>query len=99
MRVVLSNGAGVPLYQQIKEQVGTAIASEEVWEATLSAVGTVAAVRGVAVSNEAPGIVSRILFESGAQVQAGQVLLELDSSVERAQLAASDARKGLAARG
>ncbi|ETK35551.1 GntR family transcriptional regulator [Microbispora sp. ATCC PTA-5024] len=29
MRVVLSNSSGVPLYQQIKEQVGTAILSGE----------------------------------------------------------------------
>ena len=32
MRVVLSNNAGVPLYQQIKEQVGTAILSGELTE-------------------------------------------------------------------
>lgn len=32
MRVVLSNSAGVPLYQQIKEQVGTAILSGELGE-------------------------------------------------------------------
>ncbi|GAA5187404.1 GntR family transcriptional regulator [Rugosimonospora acidiphila] len=32
MRVVLSNNAGVPLYQQIKEQVGTAILSGELAE-------------------------------------------------------------------
>jgi GntR family transcriptional regulator len=32
VRVVLSNSAGVPLYQQIKEQVGTAILSGELGE-------------------------------------------------------------------
>ncbi|MFI5906510.1 GntR family transcriptional regulator [Dactylosporangium sp. NPDC051541] len=32
MRVVLSNSAGVPLYQQIKEQVGTAILAGELAE-------------------------------------------------------------------
>ena len=32
MRVVLSNSAGVPLYQQIKEQVGAAILSGELAE-------------------------------------------------------------------
>jgi GntR family transcriptional regulator len=32
MRVVLSNGAGVPLYQQIKDQVGAAILSGELVE-------------------------------------------------------------------
>jgi GntR family transcriptional regulator len=32
VRVVLSNGAGVPLYQQIKDQVGAAILSGELVE-------------------------------------------------------------------
>jgi GntR family transcriptional regulator len=32
MRVVLSNSAGVPIYQQIKEQVGTAILAGELAE-------------------------------------------------------------------
>src|SRR5947209_4089234 len=59
-------------------------------------VGTVAAVRGVAVSNESPGVVTAIHFESGQVVRAGQVLVELDTSVERAQLASAEARKDLA---
>ena len=79
------------------EVVGSAVASEETWEGTLSAVGTVAAVRGVAVSNESPGVVTAIHFESGQLVKAGQVLVELDTSVERAQLASAEARKDLAA--
>ena len=81
------------------EVVGTAPATEESWEGTLSAVGTVAAVRGVAVSNESPGVVTAIHFESGGVVRAGQVLVELDTSVERAQLASAAARKDLAAVG
>jgi membrane fusion protein (multidrug efflux system) len=78
------------------EAVGTAVATEESWEGTLSAVGTVAAVRGVAVSNESPGVVTAIHFESGQTVRAGQILVELDTSVERAQLASAEARKQLA---
>ena len=35
MRVVLSNNSGVPLYQQIKEQVGTSILSGELAEGSL----------------------------------------------------------------
>jgi membrane fusion protein (multidrug efflux system) len=81
------------------EVVGTAVAVEDAWEGTLSAVGSVAAVRGVAVSNEAPGVVIAIRFESGDTVRAGQVLVELDTSVERAQLASAEARKDLAALG
>src|SRR3954447_1521044 len=35
MRVVLSNNAGVPLYQQIKDQVGTAILSGDLTEGSV----------------------------------------------------------------
>jgi membrane fusion protein (multidrug efflux system) len=79
------------------EAVGVARAEEQAWEGTLSAVGSVAAAKGVSVSNEAPGTVTRILFESGALVKEGQTLLELDTSVERAQLASAISRKELAA--
>jgi membrane fusion protein (multidrug efflux system) len=78
------------------EAVSTAIVREEAWEGTLSAVGSIVAVKGVSVSNEAAGTVSRILFESGARVREGQVLVELDTKVERAQLAAARARLTLA---
>ena len=35
MRVVLSNSSGVPLYQQVKDQVGTAILSGELAEGSV----------------------------------------------------------------
>ncbi len=79
------------------EAVATAVSQEQSWEGTIEAVGSIAAARGVALSNDAPGVVSRINFESGAFVKAGQILVELDSSVERAQLASAAARKDLAA--
>ena len=79
------------------EIVGTTVARVDDWEGSLSATGSVTAVRGVTVSNDAAGVVSAIHFESGNVVKAGQVLVELDTSVERAQLAAADARKNLAA--
>jgi len=78
------------------ETVATFVAERQTWEGTLSAVGSVTAARGVAVSNDAPGIVSRILFDSGATVREGQVLVELDTGVERAQLASAQARQDLA---
>jgi membrane fusion protein (multidrug efflux system) len=78
------------------ESVSTATSREDSWEGTLSAVGSVTAAKGVSVSNDAPGVVSRILFESGQMVHAGQVLVELDTSVERAQLASSKAKMDLA---
>jgi membrane fusion protein (multidrug efflux system) len=78
------------------EAVGTAVAVEQALEGTLTAVGSIAAVRGVAVSNDAAGVVSQILFDSGDVVRQGQVLVVLDSRVEQAQLASSEARLDLA---
>ena len=78
------------------EIIGTAIARQDHWDSTLSAIGSVTAQRGVAVSNESPGVVTVIRFESGQLVHAGQVLVELDTSVERAQLASAGARRALA---
>jgi membrane fusion protein (multidrug efflux system) len=78
------------------ETVGTATAQTQAWEATLSAVGSITAAKGVVVSNDAPGVVSHIDFESGAVVRQGQTLVDLDTSVERAQLASSRAKMDLA---
>jgi membrane fusion protein (multidrug efflux system) len=78
------------------EAVATAVAAKAVWETMLEAPGSVAAGRGVTISNEIPGVVRAIRFESGAKVRAGQVLVELDAGVERAQLASLVARQELA---
>jgi membrane fusion protein (multidrug efflux system) len=78
------------------EVVGTTIAKREVWEDTLSAVASVVSAKGVAVSNDAPGIVSRLHFESGDTVKRGDILVELDRDVEQAQLASLRARRELA---
>jgi membrane fusion protein (multidrug efflux system) len=78
------------------ESVATGLSKREAWEGTLSAVGSVASTKGVTLANDAPGVVARIHFDSGATVKQGQVLVELDTSVERAQLASAVARKNLA---
>ncbi len=57
------------------EAVSTAVSKAQTWEAAVTAVGSIAPAKGVAVSNDAPGIVSRILFESGALVKQGQSLV------------------------
>jgi membrane fusion protein, multidrug efflux system len=93
---LMSAGAAMAKAGPPPEVVGTAVATEETWEGTISAVGSVAAVRGVTVSSESPGVVTAIKFESGQTVREGQVLVELDTRVERAQLASLEARKELA---
>lgn len=78
------------------EAIASAVADEQAWEGSLTAVGSVASAKGVALAADAAGVVTRIRFESGATVKQGQVLVELDANVERAQLASAIARKDLA---
>ncbi len=66
------------------------------WEQWIAATATVSAVQGVTVSAEVSGRVTRIDFESGAAVKAGDVLLQLDTSTENAQLASARAAAALA---
>ena len=83
-------------FQPPPEAVTTIATRQEAWPATLSAIGTVTAVQGVTVSADLPGIVERINFDSGRTVEAGQVLVQLDTRQEHAQLAAAEAQRGLA---
>jgi membrane fusion protein, multidrug efflux system len=83
-------------FQPPPEAVTTIETRHEQWPATLGAIGTVHAVRGVTVSADLPGIVESITFESGRQVREGEVLVRLDTRQERAQLAAAEAQRDLA---
>jgi membrane fusion protein (multidrug efflux system) len=83
-------------WQPPPEAVTTIVAEQDQWSATLSAIGTVVAVHGVTVSADLPGIVERIAFDSGRAVRAGDVLVELDTSQEEAQLQAAKAERDLA---
>ena len=78
------------------DAVTTIVAAKETWPVTIAAIGTVAAVQGVTVSADLPGVVDRIAFESGRTVQQGDVLVQLDTRQEQAQLAAAEAQLELA---
>src|SRR5688500_3161695 len=93
IQTAIAQGAA---FQPPPEAVTTIVAQQEEWPATLSVIGTMAAVQGVTVSADLPGTVDRILFESGQAVREGQVLAVLDTRQERAQLAAIEARRELA---
>ena len=71
-------------------------APEEVWQDRRRAVGSLAAVQGVMVSNELPGTVQKITFESGGQVKQGDLLVQLDVSAEAAELRGLEAQTLLA---
>jgi membrane fusion protein, multidrug efflux system len=74
------------------EAVTTLVVKQEEWASTLRAIGTVAAVQGVVVSADLPGLVDEITFDSGRAVGQGEVLLRLDARQEQAQLAAAQAQ-------
>jgi membrane fusion protein (multidrug efflux system) len=76
--------------------VTTAEAKPMEWHSYLKAIGTLAPVEGATLSADADGIVSRIVADSGTAVKAGDLLVELDASVEIAQLNAAQAQADLA---
>jgi membrane fusion protein (multidrug efflux system) len=78
------------------ETVTATIVSEGEWEQVVRATGSVQAVQGVTVSAEIGGRVTEISFESGAQINAGDVLLQMDTATEDAQLASALATAALA---
>lgn len=74
------------------EAVTSIVTKETSWQRTLGAVGSLAPVQGATLSVEEAGRVAKILFESGKSVNAGDVLVELDVSVEEANLRAAQAK-------
>jgi membrane fusion protein, multidrug efflux system len=67
-------------------------ATEMDWQEKISSIGIAEALQGVNVSGSEAGTVAEILFDSGAQVAVGQPLVRLDTSKERADLAATEAQ-------
>ncbi|MEP5568170.1 MAG: efflux RND transporter periplasmic adaptor subunit [Halioglobus sp.] len=59
-------------------------AKVETWPVTLEAVGTIRAARGANLAAETSGEIIAISVKSGQQVEAGQLLLTLNDSVEQA---------------
>ena len=93
IQTAMAQGAS---FQPPPEAVTTVVAQTDHWPTTLSAIGTIAAVQGVTVSADLPGTVARVAFESGRAVRKGDVLAELDTRQEQAQLAAIEAQQELA---
>ncbi|MBI5577446.1 MAG: efflux RND transporter periplasmic adaptor subunit [Deltaproteobacteria bacterium] len=68
------------------ETVTAVAARTESWETALGAVGSISAVQGVTVAAELTGKVTEIVFEPGAKVKKGDLLIRQDTSSEDAQL-------------
>ena len=61
------------------------------WRPAIEAIGTAHAVRGVDLGIEADGIVQAILFTANDRVASGELLVQIDDRIERADLAAAQA--------
>jgi membrane fusion protein (multidrug efflux system) len=76
--------------------VSTRRVTGERWQPALESVGSIMPTRGVVVSAEVPGIIRNIYFDSGQHVDEGELLVELDVEVDRAELDALQADRRLA---
>lgn len=88
----------VQMFSQPKPPVSVAAAQAELrqWQQRLPAVGSLKAFQGVELSLEVAGTVKSLHFESGQQVKAGQLLLQLDHDQETALLGTAQADLNLA---
>ena len=69
----------------------TAVSVEPVklerWPPQLAAIGTLRAYQGILIAPQAPGVVTAIHFESASDVKEGDLLINIDDSVDQADLA------------
>jgi membrane fusion protein (multidrug efflux system) len=107
--IIIAVGLGYTKYTQIQTQmalhadfqlpaeaVTMVEAQPQKWESTIRIIGTLAPSQGVMVSTEEPGKIVKLNFDSGTSAKQGDVLVQLDTSVEEAQLASILARMELA---
>jgi len=83
-------------FQPPPEAVTSVVVQRGQWPVSMTSIGTMEAVHGVMVSADLPGTVARINFDSGKAVREGDILVELDTRQERAQLASLEAQSELA---
>ena len=78
------------------EVVSVALATPTEHRETTTAIGTVLALESITLRTELPGTVRQVSLTPGAIVEAGTVLVALDTSVEAAELRALEAQAKLA---
>ncbi|MDZ4829194.1 MAG: efflux RND transporter periplasmic adaptor subunit [Phycisphaerae bacterium] len=78
------------------ESVLATTAREIDWQPTAELVGSAFSLRSVRISNELAGTIKKVGYGSGTIVEPGDVLLTLEDSTERADLAAAEAMVAVA---
>jgi membrane fusion protein (multidrug efflux system) len=111
LAAIVAVGAGLALWKflSVREAAAQAASQPEPSEAvvvaaakeiehgeTTTSIGTVLALRSVTLRNELAGTVRDVALVPGAVVEAGAVLVRLDTSVEEAELAAQKAQAAVA---
>jgi membrane fusion protein (multidrug efflux system) len=71
-------------------------AKQETWQPNFTSVGNLDPVQGADIANQVAGNVTAINFDSGQDVEKGQLLVQLDDSNEQAQLQGFKAQEKLA---
>lgn len=74
-------GQGMP-----PQAVSTVVTQAETWQPTVEAVGNLRAGSGASLAAEVGGLVTALHFESGENVKAGQLLVEINAQPLKAQL-------------
>lgn len=82
---------GIPV-----ETVSATEVIKEKWERSVESVGSLRAVQGADLSTESSGVITKIFFENGQEVKQGDMLLELDTQTESANLRSAEAEADLA---
>ncbi len=67
-------------------------AKVEKWPPRLSAIGTLRAYQGIFIAPQVAGVVTAIHFDSGQDVKEGDLLINLDDSVDQADLESGEAQ-------
>jgi membrane fusion protein (multidrug efflux system) len=78
------------------QAVSTMVASSQDWQPQTEGIGSVRAINGADLSSQVVGTVSALHFESGADVKAGTLLVELESADDMGKLQSLKAAAALA---
>lgn len=84
-------------FQPPPVSVSSVTAAEKTWKPHISAVGNFLAVNGVDVNSQASGSVVKIHFDSGQFIENTQPLIDIDDSIDQANLKFNQADKALKA--
>lgn len=66
--------------------ISSSFVTPDLWENTLTSVGSLEASKGLVLTADLPGRIAEILFDAGSTVSSGDVLIRQDTSAEQAQL-------------